>query len=117
MLSFSIAYADCDWKTIKDNGDDTFTYSKQCHLAVGRLVKSSALKDDQITDLYKTIQLKDLALQQSESRANMWMDTSVKLTETLNHYESLRQNTGLLYYTAGIATVVLSAYVMGQFHH
>lgn len=114
-LSCSNVFADtCDWSTITVNKDGSRTYPLALHLCVGQLVQDMPLKDKQIAELNRVITLKDLALQQETNRANMWQETSLKLTETVNKYESARQTTEVVAFGLGIATVALSAWALGQ---
>lgn len=113
----SSALANCNWDTGVQKIDAThYSYSLDCHLAVDVLYKQNILKDQQIVDLNKAFTLKDLALQESEKRADMWQATSLKLTDEINKYESLRKSSEIEYYAAGILTVAISAWAIGQVH-
>lgn len=116
MLFFFIpqAFCDCDWSKIKVNADGSRTYPLDLHLCVGQLVKQVPLLQQEIVDLNKTITLDQLALKDEQTRTQLWLDTSLKLTDQVNKYESLKSSNNLLYYGLGVATIVLSAWVVGQ---
>lgn len=107
-LIVSTSFADCDWSQIKSNPDGTYTYSKELNLCVGKLVKDSANKDQQISDLTKAISLKDLALQSSDQRAQTWMTTSGQLEDRLQKVDSLEKKNEWLYFGLGVATTFLA---------
>jgi hypothetical protein len=117
LLSFvsNVALADCDWsKGISPNKDGSYTYSKECHLRVGQLVEDNKTKDLQIADLNKAIQLKDLALQKSDERVNLWMDTSIKLENSLTKVDELQSKNNALYFGLGVASTILSVFVASK---
>ena len=116
LITYSSALADCDWSTITANKDGSFTYPLACHLAVGKLVKQVPLLNQQIADLNKAITLDQLALKDSESRADMWMSNALKLTDTVNHFEATKETTRLEFFLVGAGTVILSAWAVGQIH-
>ena len=97
-------FADCDWTQIKKNPDNTYTYSKELHLCVGNLVQSSKVKDQQISDLTKAITLKDLALQDSDARVQLWSKTSADLEARLQKVDSLQSSNQWLYFLLGVGT-------------
>lgn len=115
LLALSIpmqAFANCDFKTgIEKMQDGRYAYTLDCHKAVGKLVADSKDKDDQIAALSKTIDLKDLGLKTQEQRAQLWMDTSLKLEDRVNQMEAMRSTNNFLYFGLGI--VVTGAAVWG----
>lgn len=117
LFSFisNVVLADCDFKTgIMPLSDGGYRYSEACHLKVGQLVQDNAIKDQQIQDLNKAITLKDLALQKSDDRANLWMNTSGQLEDRLTKVDSLEKKNDLLYVGLGVLGTVLAVWAAGQ---
>lgn len=108
------ALADCDWSGIVANNNGTFTYSKELHLCVGQMKQDLDSAHAQIADYKKIIELKDLALDFSNKRADMWMDTSLKLENRLNAIDSLRSKNETLYFGLGVAMTALAVWGAGQ---
>lgn len=113
-LVSNLAFADCDWSKIKDNGDGTYTYTKELHLCVGQLKQDNKVKDQQIADYQKAIQLKDLALTTSDDRANRWMNNSLSLESKMTEVDSLQKKNEWLYFGLGVLTTFAAAYAAGQ---
>jgi hypothetical protein len=111
------AQADCDWSKIKDNGDGTYTYSKELHLCVGNLVQDNKVKTQQIADLNQAITLKDLALSKENERIKMWMDTSYALEDRLTKIDSLEKKNDWLYFGLGVVTAVGAGYMASKLIH
>lgn len=111
----NVAMADCDFKTgITPMGDGTFRYSGECHRKVGDLVQDNTTKAVQITDLTKALELKDLALQKSDQRAQLWMDTSSKLEDRLSKIDELSSKNSILYFGLGVVVTGLAVWGAGQ---
>jgi hypothetical protein len=110
----NIAFADCDWTKIKDNGDNTFTYSKELHLCVGSLVQDNKVKTEQLTKLNQALELKDLAITKSDQRVALWMDTSEKMQERISKAESLQSKNDFWYFGLGIASAVAAGWMASQ---
>lgn len=117
LFSFvsNVALADCDFKTgITPLSDGSYKYSADCHLRVGQLVQDNAVKDQQISDLTKAVTLKDLVLQKSDDRANLWMNTSGQLEDRLTKVDSLEKKNSVLYVSLGVLGTVLAVWAAGQ---
>jgi hypothetical protein len=109
------AVAACDFAVdIKANTDGTYTYSRDCHIEVGKRVKKLELTEQRADELEKTIELKDLALVRQKERADLWMDTSVKVNDKLQSYESAAKSSDWLHFGLGVAVTVLSVWAAGQ---
>lgn len=107
--------AACDFsKDIKENLDGTYIYTRECHIEVGKRVKKLLLLDEQIVELEKTIELKDLALSKQKERADLWMNTSMQATEKLRLYDSTVGKENTLYFVFGIGVTILSVWAAGQ---
>lgn len=111
----NVALADCNWSTdVTKLPDGSFRYTEGCHLAVGGLVQSNKTKDAQISDLTKAITLKDLALQTSDKRAQLWMDTSAQLEARLQKIDSMESTNKWLYFGLGTITMLGAGYMASQ---
>lgn len=105
----------CDFANdIRANQDGTYTYSKECHIEVGKRIKKLALIEGQVTELEKTIELKDLALSKEKQRADAWMDTAFKINDKLQKYDAISSKNNTIYFGLGLATAILSAWAAGQ---
>lgn len=112
LLTSQVSYADCVWsRDIKENQDGSYTYTRGCHVQVGKNNKELDLRKQQVEELNKTIELKDLALVKQEERVNLWMDSTLKMNDKIQSYESLRSTNQILYFGLGI--LVMSAAVWG----
>lgn len=109
ILLFSIsAQASCDWKTgITPGPNDTFIYSGVCHRAVGDLVQANK-------DLTAAIQLKDLAIQMSDSRIILWEKTAGDEQDRLAKMSSASNTNQWLFFGLGAVTVVLSGFMTAR---
>jgi len=117
LLCFSanIALAECDFKTgIKPVGDGTFNYTGECHRHVGDLVQDNKVKETQIADLFKAIELKDLAIKKADERTQLWMDTSSKMEDRINKADELQSKNHFIYFGLGIAAAALSVWGASQ---
>ena len=108
------AIGDCDWTKIKKNPDKTYTYTEDLHLCVGKLVQSSKVQAQQIQDLTKAISLKDLAIQDSDKRAQTWMDTSGTLEKRLQEVDKLEKANSWLFFGLGMLATGLAAYTASK---
>lgn len=107
IFSSNVVLADCDWSTgIRSLPDGNYEYSKNCHIAVGQLVQSNKILTQQLADLNKAITLKDLALQQSDSRATLWSNTSSQLEDRLQKVDSLEKHNEFLFFGLGVLSAV-----------
>ena len=107
-------FAACDWTQIKKNADGTYTYSEKLHVCVGTLVRDNKTKDQQIADFTKALSLKDLALQTSDTRANLWLDTSGKLEARLQSVDKLQKDNNVIWFGLGILATSLMAYTVNK---
>ncbi len=116
LLSFTTpAYGECDFsKDIKKNSNGSYTYSSECHIKVGKIVKENELREEQVVKLNKAIELKDLAITKSEERTQLWINTSDKLEGRLNTIEKMQDSNKIVWFVAGIGFTVLSVWAAGQ---
>lgn len=105
----------CDFaKDIKENQDGSYSYTRECHVEVGKRVKRLALVEEQTTELEKTIELKDLALTKQKERADKWMATSFQLEDKLRSYDSVANKDKTLHFILGVGVTILSVWAAGQ---
>jgi hypothetical protein len=109
------AYGECDFATgIEKLSDGRFAYSSDCHKRVGKLVEDIKDKDEQITSLTKTIDLKNIQIQVQEQRAQLWMDTSMKLEDRVNAIDRMKSTNQWLYFGLGVVTTGLAVWGAGK---
>lgn len=110
--------ADCDWsKGISPGLNNTYVYTEECHLEVGKLVQDAKIKDQQIKDLNKAIELKDLAIKLSDDRATLWSHTSTTLENRLQKVDSLEKSNEWLYFGMGVVSTFLASYAAAKLIH
>lgn len=109
------AFAECNFKTdITKNDDGSYRYPRECHLKVGEMKQDNEIKDAQIADYKKAIELKDLALVKTEERADKWMNTAIKMEDKLLKVEDLQSKNNTLHFGLGVATAILAVWAAGQ---
>lgn len=114
ILLSTQAFADCNWTKIVKNSNNTYTYSEDLHLCVGKLVQDSKVKDQQIADYQKAIDLKDLALKDSDSRVTLWQHNADNNFDKLNKLESSQKSSDWIMFTLGALTVVTSGFLAAR---
>lgn len=115
IFMINTAYAECNFATgITPNQDGSYTYSKECHLQVGKNVRELSLLKEENKKLRETIELKDLALVKQEERVQLWMDTTYKLEDRINNIERLQETNKFLYILMGVGLTAISVYGAGQ---
>jgi hypothetical protein len=107
--------AGCDWSNdIKENSNGTFTYTRECHIEVGKNFKSVSLLNEKIELLEKKLDLKDFQLSKYEERTQLWMDTSFKLNDKLMSYEATKKNDFWISFGLGVLTTIATGYLVNQ---
>lgn len=114
MLLSSSAFAECDFATGISKVENGYLYSKDCHLRVGKTQADLKDREEQVANLTKVIELKDLGIAVHEKRADLWMNTSLKLEDRVNTIESLRSSNQWLFF--GLGVLVTGAAVYGAGH-
>jgi hypothetical protein len=115
MTFSSSAFATCDFSTgVTKNDNGSYTYTKECHVAVGQMKNDLETANGQIVEYKKVIELKDLAITKSDQRADMWMDSSFKLQDRLNTVDELKSKNQYLAFALGILVTGLAVYGAGQ---
>lgn len=110
-LSFCTQVFACNVKQIKEQADGSFSYPLDCHLEFGRLVRVEKEREKQIEHLNKSIELKDLAIDVSNDRIELWQNTAYKLEDRLLKYEATSERMRWIYF--GLGVIVMGAAVHG----
>lgn len=113
MLLSNIAFADCDYSKVQ-KVDGGYLYTKELHLCVGEMKQNYEIEVQKTVKLTEALTFKDLALQKSNERTELWMQTSFKLEDRINTIDSLRGMNSTLYFTLGILTMFAATYAAGQ---
>jgi len=113
ILTTQSVLATCDWKTIKETPQG-YLYSKECHVEVGRLVRSEPLLKAQIKALNKQITLKDLQFTKQVEITDKWRKTSYSLEDRVIKSYKLSSFNNKLNFVGGFVLAVLSVYAAGQ---
>jgi hypothetical protein len=106
----NIAFAQCDFTSILPTNHNTFEYTEGCHREVG-------LMKVKLEKLNKVIELKDLALDKANERAELWMNTSIQMQDKFMKVEKLNRENGWIYFGAGMLTMLGAAYVLSVSTH
>jgi hypothetical protein len=108
----------CDWKLdITPMPDSGYRYSEPCHLEVGKLVQDDSIKNQQIQDLTQAVNLKTLALKESDQRAQTWNDTAGSLENRLQKVDSTEKTNQWLFFGLGVVTTFLAGYMAAKLIH
>jgi len=115
IITCQSAFADnCDWGQIKANSDGTYTYSAQLNRCVGGVVRDLKAANDQIDSLNKSITLKDLAIHDSDLRAQTWMNSALALQTDLDKIHGIEESNKLIYTGLGVLGTTLAVIAAGQ---
>lgn len=90
--------------------DNGYLYTNECHIWVGKKIQELDLRINQVNELNKAIELKDLALRKTEERVGIWMDTAFKANDRLNQYESIKSRNEWLHFGLGVLTTSLAVW-------
>jgi len=112
----NIAMAECKWATGVTKVETGYLYSNDCHGRVGLLVKDVDDYKIEVTELRKTIDLKDLALTKADQRVELWQTTAVKMEDRLNKVESAANTQKWIYLGLGVLTVFAAGYAAKQIY-
>lgn len=117
LLSVS-AMADCDFKTgITKNDNGTYTYTRECHIKVGELRQDLDIANEQNLKFTKALELKDLALNKADQRADMWQQTAFKLEDRITTIDNMRTSNQWIMFGVGVATMFAASYAASQLAH
>jgi len=114
LLSNS-AFAECDFATgVSKTPSGTYEYTKECHIFVGKTIQDNDTKTQQVEKLNKALDLKDLALEKSDQRAQLWRDTSFKLEDDVQKMNSYRNTNQWINFGLGILVTGAAVWGAGQ---
>ena len=113
LLASNVAWAECDFSTIK-KVPEGYLYTKECHVQVGKNVKELKAKKEEVKELRKAIELKDLALKVSYDRVERWQTTTFKLEDRVNTIEKYNDAQKVLYFVIGVGVTSLAVWGAGQ---
>jgi hypothetical protein len=117
-LFCNFALADCDFSTgITPGPNDTYIYSKACHLKVGQLVKDNATQAKQIVDLTQATTLYRAAIQTDEERIQKWIATSTKLEEQVVDVDKYKKSNEYIAFGLGILSAFAAAELANSLRH
>jgi len=110
------AFADCDFSSGITKVEGGYLYTRECHIKVGEMKYDLGAKDLQIEKLNKALTFKDLAIDNANKRADLWMNTSFKLEDRINTIDELRSRNQWLYFGLGVLTVFAAGYAAKQIY-
>lgn len=112
------ALADCDFSTgIEKLADGRYAYSVECHKKVGKMVADEKDRVEQVAK--KDVQISDLGVQidMQSRRAQLWMDTSLKLEDRVTQMEAMKSTNNWLHFGLGVLTTGIAVWGAGQLRH
>lgn len=111
LLVNQTVLADCNPKEIKETDKGTFEYTLDCHVDYGKLRQNEDARKKQVDHLKKSIELKDLALDYSNKRIEIWQQATYKMEDRLLKIEKNNEKIKWLYF--GLGVLVMSGAVWG----
>ena len=114
LLVAQSAWAECDWSKIKKNDDGSYLYSKELNICVGVLVEQEKIRKEQVEALNTAITLKDLAIQKTEARSEMWRTTAYSLEDRISSQQRYSSYRDWAFVGLGVLITGFSVYLSGQ---
>lgn len=115
LLQCNIAAAACEWsKDVKKLSNGNYSYTKDCHLEVGKSLEKLDKKQEQVKKLNKAIELKDLVITTNEKRIENWKQLSIDLEDRVNTIEALKGPDKLIWFSIGVIVTGLAVHGAGQ---
>lgn len=109
------ALADCNPKDIKrDTATGSYIYPVDCHIEFGQLRQDDEERKKQIAHLKESIKLKDLAIDTSNSRIELWQNTTYKMEDRLLKIERNNDRMKWIYFGLGILVMTGATYGASQ---
>ena len=115
VLSLNLSAA-CDWKTIQKI-EGGYRYSSECHIQVGKEIKENKLRIDLVDKLKKTITLKDLYIEKSNERVELWKEATYKIENRLIKHDKYARKNDWILFGGGILTTILTGWALGQLNN
>lgn len=116
ILAFNsnLAFANCDFSLGITEKEDGYLYTKDCHRKVGRLLKDTEDMQLELSELKKSIDLKDLALKKSDEQLMMWRMETYEQHERLLKIDRMSDRERWLWFGIGILVMGGATYAAGQ---
>lgn len=118
LLWNSLAFAECDWATIKtqknDKGENEYVYTKECHIQVGVNKEELDIRKKQLAKQAETIKLSELGINIANQRAEEWKEETYDQRKALERSVTLEKYTSAGYFLVGIGTAMLSVWAVGK---
>jgi hypothetical protein len=108
-----MAFGTCDFSSVKKQGN-SYLYSKECHDKVNKLQKETQLREEQVGELKKSIELKDLAIDKGLERVELWKESSYDLEDRLHKVRKYESYNSWVYFTLGVFVTGVAVYGAGQ---
>jgi hypothetical protein len=108
------AMAECKWAEGIKKEADGYLYSPECHARVGVVVKDNDDLKVEVTNLRKSIELKDLALVKADERVMLWRNESYEQFERLQKQSELANRNQYLWFALGIVVTGAAVWGAGQ---
>jgi len=114
LLTSQIALASCNPKQIKRQSSGKYLYPVDCHIEFGklRLVEQERVK--QVAQLKKSIELKDLAIDKSNERIELWQKSTYRVEDRLLKVEKNTERLKWIYLGLGIVVTGAAVWGAGQ---
>jgi hypothetical protein len=115
LISHSVL-ASCDPKSNEHVYKSTsynpprYVYSIDCHIEFGRLIEVEKKRKEQVDHLEKSITLKDLAINTSNKRVELWKKTTYKIEDKLVRLEKNNNRLKWMYFGLGILIMAGATY-------
>jgi hypothetical protein len=115
ILFNSTAFGACSLANdIKKNEDGSYTYTRDCHVEVGKTYKELDLRREQVDKLEKVVELKDLAISKQHERLDLWMQSHAKLEDRVNTIEKYNDSQKWIAFGLGVIVMRLAVKGAGQ---
>lgn len=108
------ALASCNPKEIKRTDNGSYIYPKDCHIEFGQLRQDEEDRKKQVAHLKESIKLKDLAIDTSNSRIELWQKTTYKMEDRLLKVERNNDRLKWIYFGLGILVMGGATYGASQ---
>lgn len=100
-LSVPAFGAECDTSTIKKQADGSYSYTKDCHVSVGEALGELDLRREEVKLLRGSLTDMNAAYGIQQKRAESWLDTSLKLEDTIQRQKRINDLEKWLWFGAG----------------
>lgn len=115
LLASQSVLANCNPKDIyKDTQKNVYVYPVDCHIEFGQLRQNEEERKKQIEHLKESIKLKDLAIDTSNSRIEIWQAATYKVEDRLLKIEKNNDRMKWIYFGLGILVMTGATYGASQ---